>query len=304
MKTQIVLGLAAAVLAACAQAQNKQGAAPAATVQVQPDRPPVFQAPSQTPPQRQNPPEVFVYKQQLVQQPVAIYSREQAQAIVDGFRSNYDKLGSPRMLIYVNRELVDEQSGMKISARSEQVDTTRSVTESSTNNSTNLTTRTTAKNTYSNNGKAAPTLADRQTVRDVERLIGRPLRAAGAPIADQRNASQLIGDRPLDSITAENEQARKDREAVGKVADVVIEVLMSSRTVTVAELNGDKTYSVPDIQATAIRLKDSKIVGQASASELMNRVGGPAAAARNFSVQDITEATSLALMADMLQEAK
>ena len=95
-----------------------------------------------------------------------------------------------------------------------------------------------------------------------------------------------------------------DRAAVTQIADVVLEVLISSRSTTVPEISGDRTYNVPDIQVTAIRLKDSKIVGQASATDVLSRAGGPATAARNFSVQDITEATALALMNDMLQETK
>ena len=91
---------------------------------------------------------------------------------------------------------------------------------------------------------------------------------------------------------------------MNQIADVVLEVLISSRNVTVPEFSGDRTYTVPDIQVTAIRLKDSKVIGQASATDVISRAGGPAMAARNFSLQDITEATALALMNDMLQETK
>jgi hypothetical protein len=247
----------------------------------------------------------YTYSQQLWTQPVALYSQAQAEAIVDQFRTNYDKLGSPRILIYVNRELVDEQSGMKVSARSERTETTHTAVSSGGSEPTNTdTTKTTADNTYANHAKPAPTVADKQTVRDVERLMGRPLRAAGATLVDQASAAQLINDRPLNAINTESEQARKDREAISKVADVVLEVLISSRTVTVTELDGNKTYPVPDILVTAVRLKDSKIIGQATAAEVMNRAGGPAMAARNFTVQDVTEATSLALMDDMTREAR
>jgi hypothetical protein len=250
---------------------------------------------------------VYVYDQKPLQQPPALVSPADAQAIVDQFRTNYQKLGSPRILIYVNRDLVDQQSGLKLSGRSETVHTTRKEDSTSTNSADNkasTTTQTTAKNNYYNNGQAQPTLADRQTVRDVERLMGRPLRAAGATLVDQRVAAQLMENRPMDSLTLETEQARKDRDAVNQIADVVLEVLISSRNVTVPEITGERTYSVPDIQVTAIRLKDAKMVGQASATDVLNRAGGPAMAARNYSVQDITEATALALMNDMLQETK
>lgn len=245
----------------------------------------------------------YVYDQKPLQQQPMLISQADAQSVVEQFRTNYPKMGNPRILIYVNRDLVDQQSGLKLSGRSETVKTLRKADDNATNGGS-TTTESYAKNNYYNNGQAQPTLADRQTVRDVERLMGRPLRAAGATLVDQRVASQLMENRPLDSLTLETDQARKDRAAVNQIADVVLEVLISSRNVTVPAFNADRTYSVPDIQVTAIRLKDAKMVGQASATDVMNRAGGPAMAARNFSVQDITEATGIALMSDMLQETK
>ena len=67
-------------------------------------------------------------------------------------------------------------------------------------------------------------------------------------------------------------------------------------------LAGDQTVVTPDIQATAINLKDSKILGQASSADLTARV--PPTALAGFSVPEITEATALALMDDMAPAAK
>ena len=64
--------------------------------------------------------------------------------------------------------------------------------------------------------------------------------------------------------------------------------------------SGDTTVAVPDIQATAIRLKDSAIVGQASASDILGKGVQAGRVIRQFDVRDITEATALALMEDML----
>jgi hypothetical protein len=146
-----------------------------------------------------------------------------------------------------------------------------------------------------------PTLADRQTVRDVERLMGRPLRLGGVSLIDQRVATQLMSDKPIGGtlLRGESEQARKDREAIAKLADVVVEVLISSRQMTVTEVSGDKTYTVPDIQVTAMRLNDARIVGQASASDLMSRRQTRAA-----DVREVTEGVALALMEDMLTGLK
>ncbi len=242
----------------------------------------------------------YVYRQQLFNDRVQLISADQGQAIVGEFRTNYPKLGSPRMLIYVNRELVDEKTGLKISKRTEKVTGSTGSTEGKDSNST----KSVVKNTYAENGKSEPTLADRQTVRDVERLMGRPLRSAGATLVDQRLASQLIANLPPGTLGTDTDQARKDREAAMRVADVVVEVLISSRSVTALEISGEKTYTVPDIQMTAMRLKDAKILGQATAADVMNKAGGAAAAARNFTVQDITETTTLALMDDIVQEMK
>jgi hypothetical protein len=136
-------------------------------------------------------------------------------------------------------------------------------------------------------------------VRDVERLFGRPLRDAGAALADQKVAAELIADKPLDEFigSSDTPQSRKDREALGKIADAVIEILISSKNITVPTIASSQTIAVPDIQATAIRLKDSRILGQASSSDVTSRV--PASSLGNFDVRDITEATALALMEDM-----
>jgi hypothetical protein len=292
MKKQFWLGTACAAVLAAAVADEVKP--PPVYYQV----PPVLMAPPATSADEQ-----YVYDQKpLPQQPMLI-TPQQAQEIVDRFRTNYPKLESPRVLIYVNRDLVDDKAGLKLSSRTEVIETKQGTAASTGTNAPGQSTSdsTVVKNNYSNEPKAATALADRQTVRDVERLFGRPLRLAGVILVDEHIASQLIGDRPLQELASgtTGTEASKDREAISQIADVAIEVLISSRNVTVQEVSGDKTYTVPDIQATAIRLKDSKIIGQASATDVINH--NPGFTARNFGVQDITEATALALMDDILQ---
>ena len=247
-------------------------------------------ASAQTPPvsTSASPPEAekkeFVYEQRPVAGRGPLVRQEQATAIIDKFKAAYPRLGNPRFVIYVNRDLVDEQSGIKLIARTEKV-------EASGDKETVK-----AENRYRNNDRKESSLSDRQTVRDVERLFGRPLRMAGAGLADQRAATQLLAGREFRSLGTEGEQARKDREALSKVADVAIEILISSKNVQVAEVSGDKTYTIPDIQATAIQLKDARILGQASSSDVS---GQSAYHARNFGVREIAEATALALMEDI-----
>lgn len=253
---------------------------------------------------------------------------DQARAVVEKFTEAYAKLGKPRILFYVNRDLVDAHSGLRLAKRTERTEADRAETKSdvdtpaaagapqtqinvNSNGAVAATpvgrgTTTTSKehvsaeNTFESAATAQLSLADRQTVRDVERLFGRPFRAAGAQLADQRVAASLIADKPFDHFTASgNEQARKDREALAKVADIVIEVLVSSREVLLPKISGDHTAVVPDIQATAIRLSDSAIVGQATARDVLGKDRDAGRVLNTYDVHDIAEATALALMEDM-----
>jgi hypothetical protein len=115
-------------------------------------------------------------------------------------------------------------------------------------------------------------------------------------------AASLLADQP--GVHLASDQAAKDRDALKNVADVAVEILISSRNLTVPEIAGDATYSVPDIQATAIRLKDAAILGQATASDIIGKGLQAGRVMRQFDVRDITEATALVLMEDMLNGAK
>ena len=249
--------------------------------------------------------EVYVYEQKPVGGRPVLIAPENAMGIIGRFKTNYAKLGSPRMVIYVNRDLIDESS-LKLAERKERVQINTTEVQSdpkvdrdatTTTNVNSRTQRSTQENTYRSSDKAAATLADKQTIRDVERLFGRPLRMAGAKIADQRVASQLIGSN-LDRVHIDADQVRKEREALSKIADVAVEILISSRNTTVTELSGDRTYAVPDIQATAIRLSDARVLGQTTAADVM---GKDPQIVRSYDVREITEATALALMEDILQ---
>jgi hypothetical protein len=215
-----------------------------------------------------------------------LIARPAADGIIEGFRKAYKTDGAPRIVVYVNRALVDTASGLKLASRLENFE------------HSGATRKTTGTNSYRAKDAPAPTLADRQTVREVERLFGRAFRHAGAQLADQAVAAALLPERPGAHLVGA--QAEKDRQALANIADLAIEVLISSRNLTVPEVAGDVTYPVPDIQATAIRLKDAAIVGQAAASDILGRGAQAGRVVRDFSVQDITEATALALMEDML----
>jgi hypothetical protein len=260
---------------------------------------------------------------------------EAAKALIDKFRAAFAQNEGPRFVFYVNRELVDVESGLKLTQRIEHTEAERhdvksdmespasggapqtqvnvSVSGNAGNSgpalgkgtASNTNEKVTAENTYVANDAAASTLADRQTVRDVERLFGRPFRAAGAHLADQKVAASLLADKPVDTFASgAGDQARRDRDALANVADIAVEVLVSSRQVTVSNISGDEVVTVPDIQVTAIRLKDSAIIGQASSSDILGKDPQAGRIAQRYDVRDITEATSLALMQDMLTGTK
>lgn len=215
-----------------------------------------------------------------------LISRQTAEGILEGFRKAYKTDSAPRVVIYVNRALVDTATGLKLTGRTEQFE------------KTDASLKTSGTNTYKQTASSVPTLADQQTVREVERLFGRAFRNAGAQLADQKTAASLLPEEPGTHLVADN--ASKDRKALSDIADIAIEVLISSRNLTVPEVSGDATYPVPDIQATAIRLKDAAIVGQAAASDIIGKGVQAGRVIRQFDVRDITEATALALMDDML----
>ncbi len=221
----------------------------------------------------------------------ALIARPAADGILEGFKRAYHKSdGAPRVVIYVNRALIDTASGAKLTGLTEKYYTEAGATKSS------------GDKTYAVKDAPAPALADQQTVREIERLFGRAFRHAGATLADQKTASALLPEKPGAHLPGD--QAAKDREALAAIADLAIEVLISSRNLTVPEVSGDVTYSVPDIQATAIRLKNSAIVGQAAASDILGRDLQAGRIIKQFGVRDITEATALALMEDMLTGMK
>lgn len=315
-------------------------AAPADKPMAKQPPPPVVTAPAPGAPPA--PAGAYVYEQKPIAGLPVLVTPEQAKAVIDRFKEGYKKLGNPRLLIYVNRELVDEKSGMRLKSNTENTTFERSETKTDfkldpdaakalgaqggariraggdvtiqgegrygvgalpgKGTTATVNEKGSGNKTFTHTDRPEAALADKQTMRDVERLFGRPLRHGGAALADQRVATSLIPAARFhrDAITTEGEQARKDRQALGKIADVVLEVLISSRQLVIPEVSGSQVYTVPDIQATAIRLSDAKIIGQASASDILGKDRYAGRVARNFDVREIAEATALTLMEDMM----
>ena len=300
--------------------------------------------------QRDAPPNVIITSQQYTPPPAGqtgrdftqkpintaqmIITPEDALAVVEKFKKTYAGLGRPRMLIHVNRALVDEQSGLILNSFSQTRNTDKTTVDSTIQAQPNQQGKTTINVTaggnvdlggqnaqqfppgpgtvtatressaqqtdYVNHPKVTKPLADQQTIRDVERLFGRPLRMGGVHLADQAIATQLLASRSLAAILKDTntEAARKDRQALKKIADVALEVLISSRQVTVPGVSGNTVYTVPDIQATAIQLRDGRIIGQAAAADIYGR-DRDVGRYTQFDINQITEAVAIALMEDI-----
>jgi len=264
-----------------------------------------------------------VYDQKPLPPPPMLITAEQAKGVIDRFKEGYPKLGSPRFLIFINRELIDTRSGVVASVASAKTERATTQIDSTVKDAkaaaaalgvtngaglppgkyTKQTENVTINQTLKQKERPELSLADRQTARDIERLFGRPLRAAGATLVDQSIAVQMIEGKPVKDflVSSEGDVARKEREAIKKIADVVIEVLVSSKQVTLPGLTGDITYNVPDIQATAVRLSDSKIIGQAASADIISRSQRPI---QYLNVYEVAEATALVLMEDMLLSVK
>lgn len=296
MKSLFAVALACVAAPALLHAQAK---APTPSAPPPNAPPPVYPSAAEPVPQP-----VYIYEQKLYTPTPAgrsyLITPEQAQSIITRFKDEYKKMGAPRVIIYVNRNLIDENSGVKLTSHKRVMETTRVL---GTNVPTGAdaarqTERIASTNIYRARDRKEMTLADKQTVRDIERLFGRPLRMAGVQLADQSVANQLAAASALDSATlqSEGEQARKEREALSKVADVVLEILVSSKEVSLS----DGSATAPDLQATAIRLSDSRILGQATAADLIGQGQAAAKAARTFGIREVAESTALSLMEDMM----
>ncbi len=217
----------------------------------------------------------------------SLIPRATAEDIVARFRKAYGTEQAPRIVVYVNRAVSNTTPGVKLVSHTEHYEKADNAVKTS------------GDTTYSAADPApASTLADQQTVREVERLFGRVFRNAGAQLADANAAAALLPEQPGAHLVGD--QAAKERDALKAVADIAVEVLISSRNVTVPGVAGDASYAAPDIQATAIRLKDAAIVGQAAASDIIGQGAQAGRVLRQFDVRSITEATALALMEDML----
>jgi len=212
-----------------------------------------------------------------------LYSPEQAKKVVDNFKIAYAKMGQPRIDIRVNlpygtvpaspmplpgvqfSPTIDPNTGLP---RAQQPAATTPI----------------PANPSPAAGAPVPTrvfdasaLTERQTQREVETLFGRPLRLAGVQLAES-------------SLT--------------NLPELTFEVLISERELVLQGISRKENITVPDIQVTALRLADARIVGQASVLDLFARKEQAAYMLRRYDLRQLTEATALALMQDIATTAE
>lgn len=152
---------------------------------------------------------------------------------------------------------------------------------------------------------ADPPASDRPAVRGVERRFARLFRAAGVTLADP--AAAVV--QPEAPVVASLVAAGRNREANGleapaSEADLVVEVLVSTRRITTFGATDSRTILVPDLAARVVRSGDSVVLGQANARDVLGSDRELARRVDPIAVDDLAEAIALALMRDLAQAAK
>jgi hypothetical protein len=201
-----------------------------------------------------------------------IYNAQQAQQIVEDFRAAYVKLGAPRININVNLP----QGAFEVP----QIPTVSVGGTPQIDPATGLPMPVGV-------GGAAPAaaprifdtdeLSTRQTKREVELLFGRPLRLAGATLIDPAQTN---------------------------LPELTLEILLGEREINVPGINGTKSHTVPDIIVTATRAADGQVLGQATVLDLFPHQAAAARMLKRYNIQQLAEATALALMKDIASTAK
>ena len=204
-----------------------------------------------------------------------IYNAQQAQQVVEDFHAAYVKLGAPRININVNLP----QGAFEVP----QIPTVSVGGTPQIDPATGLPMPVGVGGAAPAAPTAAPRIFDtdelstRQTKREVELLFGRPLRLAGATLID------------LDQTN---------------LPELTLEILLGEREIKVPGINGPKSHTVPDIIVTATRTTDGQVLGQATVLDLFKHQAAAARMLQRYNIQQLTEATALALMKDIASTAK
>lgn len=215
------------------------------------------------------------------------------------FFETYQQLGQPRLLFIVNREPGEEPvaSGARRGhARGERAQEAREARVAGGMRTSFVATQPAV---------AAPAPPPGPPLGEVTRAFDQPFREGGVRLADPTAVATLMAGKPLVHFTASgSEAARRDRAALAQVADVIVEVVVARREVVLPVGSAERVGWQPEVQATAIRLSDSAIIGQANSRDWVKRQrGGKRGADAGESLAALTEATALALMESIARGA-
>ena len=255
---------------------------------------------------------------------------QNADAVVKDFRAKYNAANKPRLLIYINRDLV-AQRGEMVDVMNVQDSTQVKGDTVAPNSGLNIQVGT---NTNSNNGKSNPSpvvtgqggeMTDTKSLsvrvlpdankgvapitdydaRQIEDVFSDRFSQGGARFIDQKIATALlkpfatVGDRFL-TPTADNPE-KDELDALKKSADIVIEILARHKTVVIATPAGNASSDRLDLSATAIDLRQSGLIlGRVTSDGLFgfNKRDGQIREAQDavLTSDDFLDQVSLALM--------
>ncbi len=159
--------------------------------------------------------------------------------------------------------------------------------------------------THERMSSSPPTVADRNRTRDVEQWVQQLFAAGGATLIDSTVGVPLLGSKPYQRIpAADNAKSKRDREALGKATDVVVEVLIVVRQVKVQTSAGETVYVVPGLAIEAYRVTDSALLGAASARDVIKSHNLPEDTIMKITMNDRTQIAVLALMEEMKRDLR
>jgi hypothetical protein len=255
--------------------------------------------------------------------PMPVADRE---GTVQAFRAAYAKLGRPRLLVFVNRELVRDRGEMLAAERTDRSVKTKGdpvpLLPSSTvqigadnraasspaavsgkggeaQTSTGVSTR------RAEPAHRPPAPISEQEAREFEEAFQEPFADAGARFVDQAAAElaqRLFRDPDPNFLTAPaDDRERREVESLRKSADLAIQLLVRKKSVPILQPSGDdRAEERVSVTATAINLKDGAKLAQVSSDSLFgfNRRHGERLERRYREVTsaEILEQVALAVM--------
>lgn len=246
---------------------------------------------------------------------------------IQRFRGAYAKLGNPRLLIFVNRELVRDRGELLQIERADRSIKTKgdpvpllpsSTVQIGTDN------RATASSPAAVSGKGGeaqtstgvsvrrteslhrpPSAVTEMEAREMEEVFQAPFVEAGARFVDQRTAElaqRLFRDADPNFLTAPaDDRERREIESLRKSADLAIEILVRKKRIAILQPSGeDRSEERMSATATVVSLKDGVKLAQVSSDSLFgfNRRRGERVERRYREVTsaEILEQVALAVM--------